>query len=1197
MSISRDTFDPTKNYKRVRYHQDRDLLDSELNEQQEIINQERRKLADILFKEGAIVSGFGVTVAANVLTVAEGLVYIDGCLERVPGAVLTYDPAKTSGADYVYVELLKYNYGYNQDAVLINPATGEPTAEREKWILSLKDHDTSGEALPNNVTQRKVVAVHKFDRETGDVTATVREKSNLYLQDLLGTLPGSRITVASITEDQLAFAAAEGLNSLLQNLAERTFDQAGSYLVKGLDSFIGDNDGDNVEVITNAGRAYIQGFRLQKDMPTTTLVPKSTAVKSVRGEQKTYVVGTRRYALNNTPLKETTQVEAIVEIVSNITRGSVGGGEDLLVPNPVVDILEVSQGATVFQEGADWQQSGNYVDWLGSGNEPAIGTTYTVRWTYTKQMIEGTDYADGGWFGRSGHPTADEYFYLVTVQSATGETQYDSAKVVSRDTLTGEINRLSWLPVSGATGYRIYRGTQNTVRADFQRLKDVAAGVTSYIDDGVDEIVGGNPPASNTSGLTMSPAQIEPGNLSIINFGRTNIGDEPVAGSNCSIDYDYYIGRKDIIYATTREIKRLEGAPADWPKLPIVPEGTLGLCSVDCPPNSVDLTVFNFGLTRITMDQIHEIIKDVEDLKYNDAQFQMNNELQNRDAQTKKGVYSDDFSNDAQSDIYHSEWSARIDEVRQFAAPNRAATPQVLDVDSAGSDAIFKDSLVLLPGTERVLIEQIDWSEDKNINPYAVFEKPDAAVEVTPNIGRRGQTGVAVVGSNFTPGATGVTVRCDGKVVASGLSGDAVGRVIASFVIPDDVRNGNRVVEMTDGTYSAQANLQVNDPLVITRIERVVVNRTIVQRQTIVQQVPPRIIRIPVVRTVWRWRWVTRRRDPLAQTFSFGENRVISAVGLHFTQKDASIPVTIQIRGVTTGLPNEVILAEKVIAPSEIALGSETKVIFDDPFYAEANTSYAVVLLTNSTNYRVRIATLGRLGQNGVITRQTYTAGVLLESSNAETWTPLNSSDLTMRIYGYDFQSEGEVRFQPITGVQFSDLNLDEYSSIPEGCGIVWEYSTDDGVTWDAIVPAEEERLPNLAAQVLVRAILSSNVPNDSPVLNYKDVNLIGYLNDPTGAYLNRENELTQGVSSTKVYTQMNIPSGTTIDWFASNDGGSTWEPMSIQTTREIDQEWTEYTLTRTFTDPSGTKVRYKAEMTGNNLVYPRIHTLGATLS
>jgi hypothetical protein len=1166
MSISRDTFDPAKNYKRVRYHQDRDLLDSELNEQQDIINQERRKLADILFKEGAIVSGFGVTVAANVLTVAEGLVYIDGCLERVPGAVLTYDPAKTSGADYVYVELLKYNYGYNQDAVLINPATGEPTAEREKWVLSLKNRDTSGEALPNNVTQRKVVAIHKFDRETGDVTATVREKSNLYLQDLLGTLPGSRITVASITEDQLAFAAAEGLNSLLQNLAERTYDQAGSYLVKGLDSFTGDNDGENVEVITNAGRAYIQGFRLQKDLPTTTLVPKSTAVKSVRGEQKTYVVGTRRYALNSTPLKETTQVEAIVEIVSNITRGSVGGGEDLLVPNPVVDILEVSQGATVFQEGADWQQSGNYVDWLGSGNEPAIGTTYTVRWTYTKQMIKGTDYVDGGWFGRSGHPAADEYFYLVTVQSATGETQYDPAKVVSRDTLTGEINRLSWLPVSGATGYRIYRGTQNTVRADFQRLKDVAAGVTSYTDDGVDVIVGGNPPASNTSGLTMSPVQVEPGNLSIINFGRTTIGDEPVAGSNCSIDYDYYIGRKDIIYATTREIKRLEGAPADWPKLPIVPEGALGLCSVDCPPNSVDLTVFNFGLTRITMDQIHEIIKDVEDLKYNDAQFQMNNELQNRDAQTKKGVYSDDFSNDAQSDIYHGEWSARIDRVRRFAAPARTASATVLDVNPSASNALFKGSLALLPASERVLIEQADWSEVKNINPYAVFEKPDASVEITPNIGRRGQTGIAVVGSNFQSNANNVTIRCDGQVVASGVHADTAGRVTASFVIPENVRNGNRTVEMTDGIYSARAGIQINDTMVITRIERIVEER---------------IIRVPVVQVVWRTQIVTVRSDPLAQTFSFTEDKVISSVGLYFTAKDPSIPVTVQIRGVTTGLPNGVIFAEKVLAPGDVNLNTETKVVFANPFYAQAGTSYAVVLLTNSTNYRMRVATLGQLGQNGVITRQTYVAGVLLESSNAETWTPLNGSDLTMKIYGYEFQPSGVVRFQPITGVQFSDLNLDEYSSAPEGTGIAWEYSTDGGVIWDAIVPAEEERLPNLASQVLVRALLSSNAVNISPALIYKDVNLIGYLNNTTGAYLNRENELTQGVSSTKVYTQMSIPSGTNINWFASNNGGATWEPMSIITTRKIDQDWTEYTLTRTFSDPNGNRVRYKAEMTG----------------
>jgi len=227
---------------------------------------------------------------------------------------------------------------------------------------------------------------------------------------------------------------------------------------------------------------------------------------------------------------------------------------------------------------------------------------------------------------------------------------------------------------------------------------------------------------------------------------------------------------------------------------------------IDCPPNSTEMTIRNFGHTRITMGQIHDIIKDVEDLKYNDAQYQMNNELQNRDAQSKKGIYSDDFSNTAQS-----------------------------------------------------------------------------------------------------------------------------------------------------------------------------------------------------------------------------------AVGIQFTERDASIPVTVQIRGVTTGLPNDTIFAEKVIAPSEINLGGETKISFDDPFYAEANTSYAVVLLTNSTNYKVRTATLGKTGRQGIITRQTYAEGVLLETSNAETWTPLNGSDLTMKLYGYEFENEGTVQFQPVSGVQFSDLNIDEYSAIPEG--------------------------------------------------------------------------------------------------------------------------------------------------------------------
>ena len=1187
MSISRETFDAAKNYKRVRYHQDRDLLDSELNEQQDILHRERAKIADRLFREGSVIEGLAVSVTGNVLAVSDGAVYIEGSIERVPGALLTYDPAADAGADTVYVELLKYNYGANHDAALINPATGEPTAEREKWVLALTERDTSGDALPNNVTARRVVPIYQFDRATGEVTAAVQEKSRMHLGDLAGTLPGDRITVASITENQLAFAAAEGLNSLLDNLAERTFDQSGSYLVDGLDSFIGGSDGESVEVVTNAGRAYIQGYRLQKDLPTTTVVPKSAATRPVRGEQKTFHVGTRRYPLNSAPLAATRQVEAIVAVVANVTRGSVGGGEDLLEPNPVVEILEVSQGATVYLKGVNWRQSGNHVDWLGSGPEPAIGTTYTVRWTYTRQMARGSDYVDGGWFGESDHPAAAEYFYLVTALDASGETAYDADKVVSRDTRAGDINRLAWRPVSGATGYHVYRAAANAGPADFKLLEELAAAATSYVDDGVAEAVDQHPPDENASGLAMSEVRIAVGERSLVNFGRGTVGDAPVDGSNLSIDYDYFLGRRDVIYATSDEIKRLEGAPAGRPKLPVVPEGALALAGIDCPPDSVDMRINNFGLTRVTMDQVHQIIRDVEDLKYNDAQLQMAGELQNRDAETKKGIYSDDFSSDAQSDVSHDEWSARVDAARRFVGPGRDASATVLEVDRAASRALFGASLVLLPGAETVLVEQADWSEEKNVNPYAVFEPPEATVETTPNIGRRGQTGIAVTGANFTPDAEGITVRCDGRTVAEGIAADAVGRASASFLVPAGARSGSRIVEMSDGERSAQATLQVHDPLVITRIQRVVV----------VRQAPPRIVRVPVVRTVWRWRWRRRQRDPLAQTFSFDRNRVVSAVGVEFTRKDAAIPVTVQIRGVTTGLPNEVVLAEKVLSPDEIELREETRIAFDDPVYAEANTSYAVVLLTNSNQYRVRIATLGRRGRRGTITRQTYAPGVLLESSNAETWTPLNAADLTLRIYGYDFEAAGEVRFKPVENVEFSELNLDEYSTVPEGTRIAWEYSTDGGATWDSIVPAEEENLPNLAASILVRARLAGGEANDTPALNFRDVNLVGYLNQTAGAYVTRENELTQGVASTRVYAQMDVASGASVDWYASNDGGETWEPMALEATRKVDEEWTEYTLALTFADPAGDKVRYKAELTGNRLVHPRIHTLGATLS
>lgn len=50
------------------------------------------------------------------------------------------------------------------------------------------------------------------------------------------------------------------------------------------------------------------------------------------------------------------------------------------------------------------------------------------------------------------------------------------------------------------------------------------------------------------------------------------------------------------------------------------------------------MSVTNFAITRVTMQELHGVMRDVEALKYNEVQFQQLLVLQNRDSQTKKGT-------------------------------------------------------------------------------------------------------------------------------------------------------------------------------------------------------------------------------------------------------------------------------------------------------------------------------------------------------------------------------------------------------------------------------------------------------------------------------------------------------------------------------------------------------------------------------
>lgn len=164
--------------------------------------------------------------------------------------------------------------------------------------------------------------------------------------------------------------------------------------------------------------------------------------------------------------------------------------------------------------------------------------------------------------------------------------------------------------------------------------------------------------------------------------------------------------------------------------------------------------------------------------------------------------------------------------------------------------------------------------------------------------------------------------------------------------------------------------------------------------------------------------------DPLAQTFTLPESRLLAGLDIWFTYRGEN-DVRLQIRETVTGIPNQVILSETIKKTGEITTdGTPTEFRFD-PILVTGGVEYAIVVMTDDPNYRVRIAELSKRDkiQYTYVRRQPYQVGVLLSSSNASTWTPHNEIDLTFRLLAARFTNTTRVvQCGTITAADTSDF-------------------------------------------------------------------------------------------------------------------------------------------------------------------------------
>src|SRR5690606_29064114 len=246
------------------------------------------QLGTSIFRDGSILSGCDLLVSEEKTTVRilPGRVYVRGYIHEMADTTLSITG---EGEEIIGVRVDEVVQTSAENPDLLDPAAG------------YRNYGAPG-----------------ADRLVVTAQWTVNDPNATPIYRLVdGTMP--------VTPTVPAFDA------ILELLARRTNDESGSYLVSGMRTRMAPGiDPNTIMAIVESGKAYVQGWEITKGAPTKLVIPKARDFVDVTSEPKVYTTGTAIYNLNNSPVRQVSQVTATVEVTEQITRGGVAGGTDRL---------------------------------------------------------------------------------------------------------------------------------------------------------------------------------------------------------------------------------------------------------------------------------------------------------------------------------------------------------------------------------------------------------------------------------------------------------------------------------------------------------------------------------------------------------------------------------------------------------------------------------------------------------------------------------------------------------------------------------------------------------------------------------------------------------------------------------------------------------------------------------------------------
>lgn len=344
---SYNNYDSTKNYRSVIFTAGAKLQSAELNEMQDIQLGFTSKIGNFLVSNGTIISGGEIlTLNRNQIIIDESTISVQGLPVYTPQASITLSGLQET----IGVLVEESTITGVQDEQILQPDPESPfykeeTSYRKKVV---------GRWVKNDQVQLGQLFFPVFTIENGSIIASSANSN------------GNRDYI---------------------NKSISVYDKGvhGSYVVEGLilkpTNLIRDDGKHTVELTSGIARVNGDETKISTSQMIT-LDPVSENVRNVSSEPVIFIKGQSNYTLRNLPPKSITNVVGTKEVTETINRGGTAGGEDTLPNTPVLRIVEVKQGSTVYDNITDYVQVGDKISWTPSGKEPAPGSSYTVKYQY-----------------------------------------------------------------------------------------------------------------------------------------------------------------------------------------------------------------------------------------------------------------------------------------------------------------------------------------------------------------------------------------------------------------------------------------------------------------------------------------------------------------------------------------------------------------------------------------------------------------------------------------------------------------------------------------------------------------------------------------------------------------------------------------------------------------------------------------------